>query len=95
MVKIIGHCYDGKEYKTFIIDKLRETQNLYIKTDETTGDTPDIWDAFNIHDLGKLRQRHGLYTMYCLEEEMPRFKEKVEASLIFHQNIKIKRNTTY
>jgi hypothetical protein len=94
MAKVFWHCYDGKGYKTFIVDRLRETNNLYIKTDETKGDTPDSWDALNNKcHLRKLREPHGVYTMYCLQEELPHFKEKVEASLNFRKNIKIKHNS--
>ena len=94
MTQLIGHYYDENGiYSTFTVAGLQETSNLYIRTDETLSGTPDTldnWEALNKNHLGRLRSlKSGGYTMYLLQEDLPRFKEKVKAALAFRQNIKI------
>jgi hypothetical protein len=96
MAKLIGHYYDGNgKYNVFIIEGLRETHNLYLKTDQTSGGAPnqsDNWDALNKCHLGKLRPHaSGIFTMYCLSENLSRFKDKVTAINI--KRMKIKKET--
>jgi len=94
MAKIIGHYFgaDG-EYSSFVVNELQETTNLYVRTDETLSDAPaalDNWEALNKCHLGKLRPvSQNFFTMYTLQEDLPRFKEKVEAVLAFRHNIKM------
>ena len=94
MTQLIGHYYDENGiYSTFTVTGLQETSNLYVRTDETPTGAPhmlDNWDALNKNHLGRLRSlKSGGYTMYLLHEDLPRFKEKVEAALSFRQNIRI------
>ncbi|MCL2639004.1 MAG: hypothetical protein FWD48_11625 [Oscillospiraceae bacterium] len=94
MIKIIGHYYNESGiYSTFNLSRLQETANLYVRTDETLSDAPDAldnWEALNKSHLGRLRPlKSGGYTMYLLQEDLPYFKGKVEATLAFRQNIKI------
>jgi hypothetical protein len=95
MARITGHYFDGGEYSTFTVERLQETANLYVWTDETMSDAfdmPDNWEALNKCHLGRLRPiGDGIYTMYCLQEDLPRFKEKVAASVSFRQIFKIRR----
>ncbi|MCL2637308.1 MAG: hypothetical protein FWD48_02960 [Oscillospiraceae bacterium] len=94
MTQLIGHYYDeNRIYSTFCVSELHETANLYVRTDETLSDatdTLDNWEALNKSHLGRLRPlKSGGYTMYLLQEDLSRFKEKVEAALAFRQNVKI------
>ncbi|MCL2698084.1 MAG: hypothetical protein FWE74_08390 [Oscillospiraceae bacterium] len=94
MAKLVGHYFDGNgKYSTFIIEGLRETYNLFLKTDETSGNAPDMsdnWEALNKCHLGRLRRHwNGVYTMYCRQEDLPMFTEKVAASLSFRRKIQI------
>jgi hypothetical protein len=94
MAQLIGHYYDENGvYGTFNVSGLQETSNLYIRTDETLNDTPnalDDWKALNKCHLGRLRPvNNNIFTMYTLEEDLPRFEEKVTAALSFRQNIRI------
>ena len=94
MKKLIGHYFDGHdEYSIFVVEGLKETTGLYVRTDETLSGAPnsfDNWKAFNKCHLGRLRPHEGgIFTMYCLREDLPHFKEKVTASLNFRQNVKI------
>jgi hypothetical protein len=86
MAKLIGHHYDGNgNYSVFIVEGLRETRNLFIKTDETSDSFPDKsdnWDALNKCHLGKLRPLgSGTFAMYCLSESLEDFKSKVSKRL--------------
>jgi hypothetical protein len=94
MAKIIGHYFNSSgEYSVFIVDELRETGTLYVRTYDTISYAPDAvdnWESLNKGHLGRLRPlKGGGYSMYLLQEDLPRFKEKVEAALSFRQNIKI------
>jgi len=94
VAQLIGHYYDEKGvFGTFCISGLRETSNLYVKTDETQSNAPDVldnWEAFNKYQLGRLQLvGDGSFTMYALKEDLLRFKEKVTAALSFRQNVRI------
>ena len=94
MIKITGHYFNGAgEYSTFTVNELQETGALYIRTGKTVNNAPDNvdnWEALNKCHLGRLRPLKGVgYTMYLLQEDLPRFKEKVAAALSFRQNVKI------
>jgi hypothetical protein len=94
MATLIGHyCDESGTYSTFTVTRLRETANLYVRTDETLSDAPvpcDNWEALNKCHLGRLRPvGDNIFTMYCLSEDLPGFEEKVSAALSFRQNTKI------
>jgi hypothetical protein len=94
MAKIIGHYFDEVgEYSTFSVSGLQETANLYVRTNETLSNAPDTmnnWEALNKCHLGRLLPAgNGVFAMYALQEDLPRFEQKVAAALFFRQNVRI------
>lgn len=88
MAKLIGHHFNGNEdeFSLFEVDGLKETPKQYTKTRETTDSTPkytyEYWTIMPKTQLGELRkQGNGSFTMYAVQEDMPRFKALVIDSL--------------
>lgn len=86
--KLIGHCFNLQAgYKRFEVDCLKETDKQYAKVngktvDETPGGLYEYWRVLRKDELGNLRQPgFGVFTMYTVQEDMPRFKELVIAAL--------------
>ena len=94
MTKLICHYYEKSGvYSIFTVAGLEETDNLFKRTESTNSNEPDsvdIWEAFNKCHLGKLLpQKNKAYVMYGLEEDLTLFKEKIEATVLFKQNVNI------